>query len=176
MRKKQSKLFVLAGLLFLGIGFASVSTTLYINGTVNTTTDVENFENNVVFNSVSVDATSSQNGTTAKITNNGKTIEFTTHALSEIGETVTITYNIKNDSIFNAYLGSLSCSSDDDDNYTYLEVNPANNIEWTTLKHNGGISDDDTIEIQMIRSYVGDTEKSFTYTCEIEAEAISSAD
>ena len=45
----KNKKYLLGGLLLLGIGFAAVSTTLYINGTVNIKADTQNFEENVIF-------------------------------------------------------------------------------------------------------------------------------
>ena len=61
----KNKKYLLGGLLLLGIGFAAVSTTLYINGTVNIKADTQNFEENVIFKTATVDSESAAAGTTA---------------------------------------------------------------------------------------------------------------
>lgn len=70
---KKKKGLVLGGILLLGIGFASISTTLYINGNVNISENTEDF--NVVFTKAVVD---SVDESSTVISEDGKTINYTT--------------------------------------------------------------------------------------------------
>lgn len=169
----KNKNLLLGGLLLLGVGFAAVSTTLYINGTVNIKPDTENFEKNVVFKTATVDSTSSTAGTTATISQDGKTITVTTHSLKSINEQVTIDYTIENKSQYDAELGELTCTSSDSDWSTYIALTENNSLNGTTLAK-GATSSADQVEIKMIRSFVGTSEsndKQFTFECQLPVSA-----
>lgn len=169
----KNKKYLLGGLLLLGIGFAAVSTTLYINGTVNIKADTQNFEENVIFKTATVDSESAAAGTTATISEDGKTITVTTHKLKSIDETVTIDYTIENKSQYNAELGALTCTSEDSDWSTYIALTEKNALNGTTVAKST-TSSADQVEIKMIRSYAGTAEsndKSFTFECELPATA-----
>lgn len=169
----KNKKYLLGGLLLLGIGFAAVSTTLYINGTVNIKADTENFEKNVVFKTATVDSESAAAGTTAEISSDGKTITLTTHKLKSIDETVTLDYTIENKSQYAAELGALTCTSEDSDWSTYIALTEKNALNGTTVAK-GTTSSADQVEIKMIRSYAGtadSNDKSFTFECELPATA-----
>ena len=128
----KNKKYLLGGLLLLGIGFAAVSTTLYINGTVNIKADTQNFEENVIFKTATVDSESAAAGTTAEISSDGKTITLTTHKLKSIDETVTLDYTIENKSQYAAELGALTCTSEDSDLSTYIALTEKNTLNGTT--------------------------------------------
>ena len=167
----KNKKYLLGGLLLLGIGFAAVSTTLYINGTVNIKADTQNFEENVVFKTATVDSESAAAGTTASISSDGKTITLTTHKLKSIDETVTLDYTIENKSQYNAELGALTCTSTDSDWSTYIALTEKNALNGTTVAKST-TSSADQVEIKMIRSYAGTAEsndKSFTFECTLPA-------
>ena len=169
----KNKKYLLGGLLLLGIGFAAVSTTLYINGTVNIKADTQNFEENVVFKTATVDSESAAAGTTASISSDGKTITLTTHKLKSIDETVTLDYTIENKSQYNAELGALTCTSTDSDWSTYIALTEKNALNGTTVAKST-TSSADQVEIKMIRSYAGTTDsndKSFTFECTLPATA-----
>ena len=169
----KNKKYLLGGLLLLGIGFAAVSTTLYINGTVNIKADTQNFEENVVFKTATVDSESAAAGTTASISSDGKTITLTTHKLKSIDETVTLDYTIENKSQYNAELGALTCTSTDSDWSTYIALTEKNALNGTTVAKST-TSSADQVEIKMIRSFVGtadSNDKSFTFECTLPATA-----
>lgn len=169
----KNKKYLLGGLLLLGIGFAAVSTTLYINGTVNIKADVQNFEENVKFNTVTVDSESSAAGTTAEISEDGKTITVTTHKLKSIGEKVEVEYTIENQSQYDAELGELTCTSEDDGFATYISLTEQNSLQGTILAKTE-TSESDKITIEMIRSYAGTAtaeEETFTFNCSLPVTA-----
>lgn len=169
----KNKKYLLGGLLLLGIGFAAVSTTLYINGTVNIKADVQNFEENVKFNSATVDSESSAAGTTAEISEDGKTITVTTHNLTSIGEKVEVAYTIENQSQYDAEIGELTCTSEDTNWSTYISLTEQNSLNGTRLAKTA-TSSSDKIEIEMIRSYAGTEtadEQEFTFNCSLPVTA-----
>ena len=169
----KNKKYLLGGLLLLGIGFAAVSTTLYINGTVNIKADVQNFEENVKFNTVTVDSESSAAGTTSEISADGKTITVTTHNLTSIGEKVEVAYTIENQSQYDAEIGELTCTSEDANWSTYISLTEHNSLNGTTLVKTA-TSSSDKIEIEMIRSYAGTEtadEQEFTFNCNLPVSA-----
>ena len=171
MEKKKGLVF--GGLLLLGIGFAAVTTTLYINGTVKIKADKSELDEKVIFASVAVDDESTTKGTTASIIENGRKIEFTTHSLKDIGEKVVLTYDIKNESQYNAQIGELVCTSEDAGVADYITLTPKNTLNGTTLNKET-TSGKDTVEIEMIKSYAGsETEntKTYTFTCSMSVDA-----
>ena len=98
MNKKKSGIAL--AVLGLTVGFAAVSTTLYINGTAVLKENQDDFEKNVVFTAASMETNT--NG--ASISDDGKTITFTTADLDEIGDYDVLTYEITNNSTYNAKL------------------------------------------------------------------------
>lgn len=175
MKRKRSGLFVLIALLFLGIGFATLSTNLYINGEIKTDADEENFYNNVIFTYVWFDDDNDEyDENSAEISADGKTITFSTRALSTLGETITVNYTVKNNSIFDADIGDLYCEVKSDEsniNDSYVKLTAKNEME--DLEHGGG-SGDDSIEIKLIRSYAEESmsgDKEVTYACSLVSYA-----
>lgn len=163
-------IFVL--LLFLGIGFASLSVTLYINGGIHIKPDSSGFEQDVKFSSVTVDAISSNSGTSAAISSDGKSINFSTHPLKSIGERVTISYDIINNSGYIARIGQLTCTPLTDGSETYISIQTLNRNRNLQLAK-GSTSGKDEIVIQMVRSYGADDNRVFNYTCSLGVNAIS---
>ena len=135
MEESKGKFVLLALLLVLGVGFAAISVTMYINGTVSIKPDASNFSGNVKFKSVSIDAVSEAAGTVATLSSDGKKIEFTTHVLKEIGEAVTLTYDVTNNSQYNAIIGNMTCTKTvGDDNWSeYINITPTNGLNGTTV-------------------------------------------
>lgn len=158
-------------LLLLGVGFAAISVTLYVNGTVSIKPDSDNFNQQVKFASVAVDSDSTTAGTTASIEDNGKKIVFSTHALKTIGETVTISYSVINESQYSAKLGEITCEKTEGDDVwnSYLDLTPANGLNDVVLAKNA-TSDTDTLVVTMKKSYVGN-EKTYKFTCTLGATA-----
>ena len=66
----NKKKIILVMILVMAVGFAAVSTTLYINGVVGISTDLKDFEEGVIFSKAST------NNGEAEISENGKTITF----------------------------------------------------------------------------------------------------
>ncbi len=169
----KNKKILLIGLLLLGVGFAAVTTTLTINGTVNIKADQQGFKNKVVFKTVSLNETDISE---TAIIDNGKKFTFTTEALNGIGQTATVKYTIENTSQYKARIGSLTCTPTDATASTYLTLTAANGLNNVLLEKNA-TSTEDTITVEMIRSYAGTAEgtgteeKTYTYECTLEINA-----
>ena len=89
MKNRSIGLIIL--LFLLTIGFASVTTNLIINNNINISTKPDDFS--VVFTSVSVDE-----GSTATISEDNKSIAYNTRELINVGDRTEIEYTIKNNS------------------------------------------------------------------------------
>ncbi len=204
--KGKTKKSIIVLVVLLAIGFAAVSTTLYINGVIHLGANQENFENNLIFTRASLDYSDETKtdisdvtgegaeGDKLRIVNNGKAIEFTTETLKNIGESVTLSYDITNNSQYGAEFTGITCDVYDgtevdeankntNPEYIRLEVQDFKNplgegeTEATNKKisSKGGI-ENQTVKVTMKKSYVGtETENTITYTvkCTINASGLS---
>lgn len=177
-KNKSTKMGIILAIIFLGIGFAAVTTTLVINGVIRIVPDAENFDKNVKFASANVDADASTAGSTATIAADGKSITFTTHDLKSIGEEAILTYTIRNESQYKAKIGALTCTLVDEDTADafvpadYVTVTPANALSTAaTVLDKNTTSANDTVTVKMIKSYVGDA-KSITFNCTMNVDAV----
>ena len=184
MKKKKRRTMLLL-VLALAIGFASVSTTLIINGTIGIEKNNDNFVKGVVFDEESL---LSSNGTTAEISESGRTITFVTQEMKSIDETATVNFKIKNYSQYNAVLGTpaISCYFVDDyqvdtvDETTpkvttneYMQLIPGSELNGATITAGGGLSAESKVTVKQIKSYVGET-TSVKFQCVINATAVES--
>lgn len=193
-KNKTAKTGIIVAILLLAVGFAAITTTLYINGTAVIKPDDENFKKNVIFTDVDVDTTAKAAGATATLSDDSKTITFTTQEMKSIGDTAVLSYKIKNGSQYTAQIGSISCvatpaaegateqeqataTANAADYQKYLTVTAADGLKDTKLTA-GATSDTDTVTVTQKRSFVSETEgvtsKTITYVCTIAANALES--
>lgn len=175
-KNKISKTGIIVAILLLAVGFAAVSTTLYITGFINIGPNKEDFEQKVVFKT----ATVGEGQGTAEVDDGGKSITFSTQVMKSIGEESVLTYTIENGSVYDAVLGELKCGPkvENDPTYTalvgegelkYITITPANSLSGTELK-SGATSGSDTITVKMKRSYAGDNNQTVEFTCTMEVK------
>lgn len=185
MKKRNSmKAGIIVAVLLLAVGFAAVTTTLVINGTIKIVPDTQNFEDEVIFATATVDETSKTAGSTAEIAEDGKSITLTTHDLKSINETVTLTYTVENGSNYDAQFDKMVCTSDNAAYGVYISATPADvlNAKYTAESPlaAGQISVEDTVTVKMIKSYAGvegvesgeDEAVSVVITCEMDVNAV----
>ena len=161
MKKKKSvKTGIIVAILLLAVGFAAVTTQLIINGIATIRPDNANFRKYVVFSNADTTLEGDDIGA-VEVIDDGKTISFTTPIFNQIGEEVTLHYHITNRSQYNARLATVACvilnedgSELSDSENKYLEVIADNKLNGSVLRNNA-ITDEDTVRIRMIRSYVG---------------------
>ena len=188
MRKNYSiKAGIVVLVLLLAVGFAAVTTTLIINGTINIGANSDDFRTNVIFSDVSVtgDAETGVTGdanATAVLSADSKTITFTTQILDRIGESAVLTYKVKNDSQYDARIDSMTCTRTDNgtvamDDYITITNSTTGFVGSVIAKNSSSAAQ--TVEVKMIKSYANTTNTAdkvtFTFTCTINATAQEAA-
>ena len=156
---KKNKKLLLAALLLLGVGFAAVSTTLYINGNVAIGTNAEDFD--VRFTKAVLDGT--EISTTA-ISEDGKTITYGTNDLSIVGDKSILDFEVTNNSeLYDAEV-SIECSAEGEKNSYYaITKEVASTIVAKTTEAG-------KVEVELTTATVDDITESFT--CTLTAQAI----
>ena len=154
MKRKKSMILVL---LLMVVGFAAVSTTLYINGSTTINANQDDF--NVYYSNALVDGVEDKS-----VITDDTHITFTT-TLEALGDTYELDYEVTNGSKnYDAEL-TMECSTGND----YLEV--TNVFDETTnlesLKTRSG-----KLTLEQTKSYTGETDLEVTITCTIDANAI----
>lgn len=142
---RRVKIGIMVALLVLAVGFAAITTTLIINGTLSIGPDTEGFDRDVVF-------TKAKTSGKAFITENGKTIQFTAD-LQDIGQEVDLNYEITNKNRQYDASGTIECGFVDEDNRLneYITVTPRPeefNIDASRKKTGHVI-------VRMIKSFIG---------------------
>ncbi|MCH5166880.1 MAG: hypothetical protein J1F35_03220, partial [Erysipelotrichales bacterium] len=155
---KKRNIIVL--ILLLAIGFASVATTLYINGTANIAANKDDF--NIYFSEAMLD---DENVTDKVIINNGKNIKFETKTLKSIGEYTTLEYEVTNASKNYDASVTMKCSFDEEQNeFVYITNTMINKVIKARTAEKG------SIVITLSNSVVEDF--SLDIACELEFNAI----
>lgn len=196
-KKNKSWKGMLLIVLMLAIGFAAVTTTLVINGTINFGANAENFEKNLKFTDAKLEYsdTTKTAVTTGLIAEDGKSITFTTDTLTMIDETATLTYEISNLSQYDADLAEIACTvtkngtdvtpavvTNKTGEYIKLE---ASSVKGVLAK--AAVKPDNTVKVTMIKSYAGEPDTtndagetvkgantaSYEVRCEIVANGLS---
>ena len=155
---RKNKKWLLAAILLLGIGFAAVSTTLYINGNVGITANEADFD--VKFTKATLDGTDIS---TSAISSDGKTITYGTNDLSMVGDKSTLDFEVTNNSeLYDAEV-SIECSATGTkaDYYT-ITKNVASTIVAKT-KEAG------KVDVELIKATTEDITEEFT--CTLTAQA-----
>lgn len=155
---KRNKKLLLAAILLLGVGFAAVSTTLYINGNVGITTNEADFD--VRFTSATLDGT--EISTTA-ISEDGKTITYGTNDLSIVGDKSTLDFEVTNNSeLYDAEVSIECTASGEKSNYYTITKEVASTIVAKTTEAG-------KVEVELTTATVDDITESFT--CTLTAQA-----
>ena len=173
---KTSRIGIIVTILLLSVGFAAITTTLYINGTAKIKPNDDNFKDNVVFDD-DVTYSFGTNGSVS-VSDDGKTITFQTVELKDIGDTAVANFRIANKSQYDAVLGNpaIVCTqtgTTDD----HILITPGTDLDGKTIPAKNGYSDESTVTVKMIKSYTGDENdagkeyKSIGFQCTIAAEA-----
>lgn len=179
---KKRNLFFL--ILILVIGFASVSTTLILNGTLNIGFNNTDFD--VVFTEASIFMNISDNtqelqsyslensgllqDNTLPIESNGKSFSFTTDLISETGRTTYVDYTIKNKSTNYDSTVTINCGVDESANalleYISIEQSLTSPFNLASGEEKRG-----SITIALTKPYTGNDEE-IAYKCILVASPV----
>ena len=148
---KYKKLLLLA-ILLLGVGFAVVSTTLYLNGNVKIATNNADFD--VKFTKAIIDDTD----TPSAISSDGKTITFSTKDLSTVGDISKLDFEVTNSSTMYDANVSIECTATGDKN-SYYEI-----IKEVASPIVGKRTEKGKVEVRLLKASVEDFSETFTCT------------
>lgn len=165
---RKNKPIVLGAVLFLSVGFAAVTTSLYFNGNLMVSTNNQDFNDNVVFSDVTTNGTS-----VAAISTDGKTITFFTNELKTLGEEVYLDFIVKNKSTQYDANATIRCDYARDDNdyneYTNITISPAVFRILSQEEVNG------KLKVRLVKSFIGtdnDSSAQIEYECRVDASAM----
>ena len=165
-KKRKSLIALLIAIGLIGVGYAAITTNLFVTGTAKIKADPENFEKNIQF----ATATSTTGGT-ATLSTDKKTITFTTKEFTAVGDSSTLTYTIKNGSNYNSSISGVVCTSSDSSYDEYVSVTPSRTSTLSLDK--GDTSANETITVKMIKTYPEETTKSIVFTCTMTATGLA---
>lgn len=150
---RKNKKLMLAAILLLGIGFAAVSTTLYINGNVGITANTADFD--VKFTSATLDGTDISS---TAISADGKTITYGTNDLSMVGDKSTLDFEVTNNSeLYDAEV-SIECSATGTKaDYYSITKNVASTIVAKTTEAG-------KVDVELVKATTEDITEEFTCT------------
>ena len=155
---RKNKKWILAAILLLGIGFAAVSTTLYINGNVGITANEADFD--VKFTKATLDGTDISS---SAISADGKTITYGTNDLSIVGDKSTLDFEVTNNSeLYDAEV-SIECSATGTKaDYYSITKNLASTIVAKTTEAG-------KVDVELVKATTEDITEEFT--CTLTAQA-----
>lgn len=154
---KKKRIIIL--IVLLVIGFASVSTTLILNGTLNIGFNTKDFD--VYFSDATLNGESKKS---EFISSDGKTLNFTTNELSIIGEQAVVYYEVTNAS--KDYDANVKLICDDFSN-EYVSVTNVLNSEVIEAQS----SSDGILVAELIKA--SSESQQIELTCRISAEPVS---
>ena len=153
----------------LAIGFAAVSTTLIINGTIVIGTNENDFD--VIFTEAKLDGTESSK---AVISADKRKITFSTNKLVSVGDTSILEYKVKNNSTQYGANVTINCTKETSEYVTASGEFDGKTVPITTpIRMDAQEVKNGYISAELIKAYVG-PDKSIELTCEIVATAIES--
>lgn len=165
--KRNSKIGIIALIILLSIGFAAVTTNLIINGQANVSVNADDFD--VYFYSASA-----EEGGTAVISEDKKTITYNTKRLSIEGDKAILNYTVFNNS--SQYDATVTVTFNATDTVSGVDYSDYFQITRTGFgsQENDRINakeyKDGIISIQLIKSFTGeDVSIPFTVTIDVTA-------
>ena len=160
MKKKSA---IIIAIILMSIGFASISTTLIINGNAKVSENNEDFS--VIFTAASIDGNDVY---ATAVDDTKKTIIFTTSELKALGQTSILTYEVTNNSSQYDANVSVTCVPKDGTTAKYTSIK--NKLDNDATKVSAKSSVNGTLTITLNKtSTEAVTEE---YTCKLEFNAV----
>ena len=160
MKKKSA---IIIAIILMSIGFASISTTLILNGSANVSENNEDFS--VIFTAASIDGNDVYS---TAVDDTKKTITFTTSELKTLGQTSILTYEvINNSSQYDAEV-NVTCVPKEGTTAKYTSIK--NKLENDATKVLAKSSVNGTLTITLNKTAT--EEVSEEYTCKLKFNAV----
>ena len=160
MKKKSA---IIIAIILMSIGFASISTTLIINGNAKVSENNEDFS--VIFTAASIDGNDVY---ATAVDDTKKTIIFTTSELKALGQTSILTYEVTNNSSQYDANVSVTCVPKDGTTAKYTSIK--NKLDNDATKVSAKSSVNGTLTITLNKTAT--EEVSEEYTCKLEFNAV----
>lgn len=164
---RRLKVGIMIALLALTVGFAAITTTLVINGTLSIGPDGESFDSDVIFSKAKI----SEGSGKAFIASDGKSLNFTAD-LMELGSEVDLRYDITNKNRQYDAAGTISCDFIDETNAYNEYITISEVPEDFTVK--GGTKTTGYVSVRLVKSFAGDAtinSADIEFKCTLKLEA-----
>lgn len=180
-KNKKAKMGVLVVVLLLAVAFAAVTTTLNIGGTAKVAKNNTEFDQNVVFASgddapyLNFNGTKVTDASAVVVDASEKQITFTAPTFSNKGDYAELHYKVTNNSTnYDAKLAHISCTVTGKDgadaSYVSLTEGTAHDDLVVALGTTSTV--ENTVRIELAKTYVNDTEATYDVTCTINATGV----
>ena len=159
---KKKSMLILA-ILLMSIGFASISTTLILNGNANVSENNEDFS--VIFTAASLDG---KDVYTTAVDETKKTITFTTGELKTLNQTSILTYEVTNNSSNYDANVTVTCVPKDGTTGKYTSIKNKLENDATIVKAKETLNGTLTVTLDKVATESVTEE----YTCKLEFNAV----
>ena len=160
MKKKSA---IIIAIILMSIGFASISTTLIINGNANVSENNEDFS--VIFTAASIDG---KDVYTTAVDDTKKTITFTTNELKTLNQTSVLTYEVTNNSSQYDANVIVTCVPKAGTTAKYTSIKNKLDNDATVVKAKSSVNGTLTVTLDKTST----EEVSEEYTCKLEFNAV----
>ena len=160
MKKKAS---IVVAILLLAVGFAAISTTLIINGTTKVSENTDDFS--VIFTSATLDGTDVYANV---ISQDKKTINFSTSDLKTLNQTSVLNYEVTNNSA--NYDAEVTVNCKVKDNITAKYTSIKNELEGNVTKVLAKESVNGTLTVTLNKTAIEEVREE--YVCELTFNAV----
>ena len=152
MSRKLNKIGIIVLIMILSIGFAAVTANLLINSSANVSANLADFD-------VHFSSAKASSGSTARISDDKKSITFTGKQLTKVGDKVQLSYTVENESSLYDANVSVTYNIVDSSGIDHSEYY---NIETTGFNHGDSVavaskgSKDGSFTITLTKAYLGE--------------------
>ena len=160
MKKKSA---IIIAIILMSIGFASISTTLIINGNANVSENNEDFS--VIFTAASIDG---KDVYTTAVDDTKKIITFTTSELKTLNQTSILTYEVTNNSSNYDANVIVTCVPKTGTTAKYTSIKNKLDNDATVVKAKSSVNGTLTVTLDKVATESVSEE----YTCKLEFNAV----
>ncbi|MDE6141427.1 MAG: hypothetical protein K2G03_02380, partial [Bacilli bacterium] len=164
---RRAKIGIMIALLALTVGFAAITTTLVVNGTLSIGPDGAGFDSDVIFSRAKI----SDGSGNAFISSDGKSLQFNAD-LMELGSEVDLRYDITNKNRQYDAKGTIECDFVDETNAYNGYITITETPKEFEVK--GGTKTSGHVIVRLVKSFAGDetiNSADIGFKCTINLEA-----